>query len=797
MNLATFFVNLLVDDSKLKPALDRSKAQLEAAKAGNFAGLPPAMQEKLKKHEEDTKKAKEAAEKFNERLDAMRNSMLGIAGIDLGAVLNVATWAGAIAMLGTLTSKFRAMQDEVFNAQAKMKMLGIEVKSGTERLWAFGRAAQEQFGIAASEARKMALHAATHSLDPNNFERSTAAAMGMAQAFGINAQRAQMVVQQLEAGNFQMVGRFHPALRQMIQYGAGRMQIEAKINEFIAQGATLAKERQNTFQAQFDRLKFATNDLVGALAMAFGGILSPVVSALADTVTKVAVALRGWVDTHRQLISSQGQVIAGALSLAAAWRYGGLALSYLGGLFSWAGSAVMLLAGPLVSLLAIPFQAMLSPLLLGLTALRAGFAAAAGGVVKLSMALTVNLGASVASAAAGLMTLANPLTYLRGLMSVVGLAFGGAGVGVRIFSAALRGLLIATGIGLIVGLVGAIAGIGDTFGEQGSILAGFAAFFKDVWAGLMAYLAPVWQWIRVEGAIVFKALVAYARQMIDNLVELFDFLWQYIGPVVNGILDAFMGLFQWLGGLFGASVTSWADLWTEFTAELAVLGLRMKQIFLNVMLAIASIPAVVEWLGSVFAALGTWFGNNWKNIMLESLNTVMSAITLLGTVVSDLSNGIKNMFSGKIDFDFSATQAAFEGLKNQASKVLEGIEIPGLDLSRVAPELQGQLAAVTGQIDEAKRAARVAQTIDRTKYQDQKGTSAGINAGVKIGGRDKAHFTAPDAFWKKLQEAAASQRVEQVAVQQLNTQQEMVRILTAINEAQMRPAPADGGVVPR
>jgi hypothetical protein len=396
------------------------------------------------------------------------------------------------------------------------------------------------------------------------------------------------------------------------------------------------------------------------------------------------------------------------------------------------------------------------------------------------------------------------LSLFSGLLGGVGTVASIAAGAVAMLTAAVTFLMSAIGIGLLIGFIGALAGAEDTFGETESAAKGLGETLKGIWDGLMEWVGPILEWLQKEVTIVFKALVAAARQTMTAIKEGWDWLMNALAPFFEWLYSTFKGVLDWLESTFGITLGSVGEMWSNLTAEIAVLGLRIKQAVLAIAIAIMSIPTIAAWLGEVFKALGEWFYNNWTQFFVEGAKTVISAFQVVGAFVQDVGESIRRALSGEgFSFDTNKTQEAMANLSEQAGKVFEGLKLPTLDLSNVAPELQAQLGAVGDQIAAAKDAARSAQDRDRTNRQNrQTGSTAGGNmnaAGVRIGGRDKAHFTDPVAFWKKLQEAAASQRVEYVMQQQLTTQQEMANILKQIHGAQLNAPrqPPPGGVVPR
>jgi hypothetical protein len=738
----------------------------------------------------------DAAKGLGEQLTAL-------AGIDLAGLMKLGSMAGMVAGLTAATKKFMDLSDETANFKLRFKSLGLESEENTKKLYAYGKAAQEQFGIGQAEARKMGEQMMLKGINPTRYQQMTTSALGLAAAAGIGQEQAMRMIQMVEAGNMQVLRRIL-IFRQMLDMGMGRFQIEQKLNEMIAGGNEMAKERMNTFRGQTDRLKNAFVDLYAAVARAVGPAFAPLVRRMAD-------AMEGLTRKVEAFVEKNGAMAAAMVRGAAGFAAGLFALRHMGTALSLAGQGIGLF---------IPGLDMLKG------ALSAGwgfspFALIKGGIKGLVGGIKgVVLSARIAGLKAALF-LFSPMSMGRALVAAalspvtalikgVGIAGKLAGVGVRIFSMSLKGLLLASGIGILIGLIGMLAGVGDTFGDSSGGIQQFGDSLRQAFDGLMEAAKPVLDWVRVEGVIVFKALVASARQFVDNAKLVWAQLRQAWDDVVKFFREHFGGALAWFEETTGVRIGSMQEMWAEFTAELAVLGLRMRQVALAIGIGFAAIPAVLKWIWGVLKSLGEFIVNNFTSFVREGAMTVVRYFELIGTAARDVGESIRQALNGEeVTFDFSRTRGAFDALKNQANKVFEDLKLPKLDLSQVAPEMQAQLRQVTDQINDAKQRAREAQAKDRTALQnrgtgktDGDAAKAGpLQGGVLVGGRDKSSFSDVGSFWKKVQEAAANQRIEFIAQQQLVEQQKMTSILGQIRDNQNRaggakPAAA-GGLVPR
>ena len=791
--LGSFIVQMLGDTSHLDAAMNRVQAGVQsvtnAVKGAASGGLTIPGAEAAK----TTLRGAETAAK------SLGSALRGLLDIDLSTVFQLGTIGGAVALMGSATKKFMELQDEAQNTQFRFRVLGMETEENTKKLFEFGKSMQNAFGIGQAEARKLSMDALTKGINPGRYQEMTSSAVQLGAALGISSQRALQVVEQLEAGNTMVLRRLHPSFRILMEQGASRYTLEAKVNEIIAQGGIIAKERMNTFGGQIQRLKTAFSGLSVAVAKAIGPAFAPVVAKFADALENVTKKLTAYIEAHKDTVGATIRTAAAVTVGAASF------MLFRGRIFGLIGSIQQLL--PSVQTLWTAFQVgfNFNPF----RAIRAGLGGVYGALTRLT-GFALQAGVQIAlfifspTRIAAALTEAALLAYtvvVNGMAAAMGVATAAA----RLLSLALRGVLIASGVGLVVGFVGMILGISDTFGEASTGVNSFGTAVSEVFKSLRELAAPVLEWIKVEGVIVFRALVASARQMFDNLKDIWKFMVGLWDDVCAFMRRNFGETISWIEATFGIKIDSIKSMWQAFTAELSVLGLRIRQIFLGIGFALAAIPTILRWVWDSFKAFALFIAENWQQVLVESIRTIGDFLALLGTAIIEVGEKIGDALSGeKVDWNFSKTEEAFQKMKGQAQKILAGIQMPELDLSNVAPELRKELGKVTSEIERKKQQARDAQNAARTSSQDRgtgKTTGEQSNdpkANVLIGSRDKAHFQETVGFWKKVQEAGANQRAEYFMQQQLDQQREMVRLLGQINLAMAaKPMPPPGGVIPR
>jgi hypothetical protein len=789
--LGSFIVQLLGDTTHLDNAM-KSVGQGVSSLTGSLKGavggglnIPGLDQAKTK--------LGEAAEHGR----TLRDEIAKLAEIPIDKIFKLGTMAGFIGLVGAATKKFMDLSDEMKNTEFRFKSLGMETTQNTKKFFDFGKQIQDTFGLAQKEARALSMDALTKSANPARYQEMTAAAISLAAATGKSNASAMHAIEQLEAGNTRVLRGMHTSFRIAMEQGASRFTLENMVNKMVAEGGIMAQERMKTFGGQIDRMKNKFNDLSSAVARAIGPAMAPIVMKLADAMGHLADKLNAYITANQETIGQTIRNLA-AFSLAAL----GVAL-FKGRIMKLSGVLKHLIpdvqglwsvfrAGQNIA----PFQGAWTALKSFKNAILTTVGAAIQGGVQIALGLYGAVGKAATIAR-------SPIMIWNGLVSLSGVVAGIASVGVKLLSTAMKGLMFASGIGILVGLIGMVMGVADTFGEASGGVASFGSTMKEAFADLLKVVMPVWEWIKVEGMIVFKALIASARQMVEIVMEIWHHFESGWAVVVGVLKENFGGLVHFMEDTFGIKLASMKEMWEDFTVELAVIGFRIRKVFLEVQIGLTVIGETIRWLGSVFKAFGDYIANNWKQILLGSFNTLVSAIGLLGHAVKDIGNGIMNALSGKaVSFDFSATENALKDLKNKANGVMAEMKLPKLDTDSAIAGLVGEYREASAMLDRKRNEARDAQNRDRTNSQNRAtgktdGATGAKTGNVQIGGRDKAHFAETVSFWKKVQESGANQRAEYLQLQQLDQQREMVRILNLIQQNSATKPNAPGGVVPR
>lgn len=789
--LGKFLMLLTADttgvDSAVKTLGTKFKGVADAMKYAGNQSLKP-------------KDAEEAEKKLNEMAEAGKSLNANLAemtGFSFDNILKLGSLAGVIGLIKGATSSFMELSDEMTNTEIRFQAMGMAGKQNAKELFDFGEKAQAEFGKSAKEMRALATHALEQAVNPSRYKEMAASAVALAATTGKSVDTAMRAIEQMEAGNMRGMGQMHQSIKQMIKMGADRISIEAQVNRLIGMGGEIQKQRMKTFAGQVEQLKLSFT----RLRIAVGNAIGPAVVPLIQVLSK---AMQGLAERVENIVKNNGPAIQSFIKIAGSAALAAFAFTHMGGILGKVGGITRFLLPGISSLRSVlsagwNFDALgkVKGVIYGAFS---GLRALPKSIQKLAMFVAKDLLGAFVTFAAGVI---NPMNLVRNAVALIGVAGRLAAGGIGALKTAIRGLLLASGIGIFVGLIGALAGAVDTFGEASGAADGLQEALKEIAKEAQQYIKPVMEWIKTEGVIIFKALTAAARQMIENAKMLWQNLKDTWKTVVTFFRENFSGALDWLNAKFGTSVENVTDLWAEFTAELAVLGLRIRQVFLLVIITIHRVGYVFQWVAEVAQAVGKHIRDNFMDVMLGGLKNVWNMIKLLGVALGDLAVNMERFLAR--DFgavDFSKTKQAMNELVEGVKHQFKGIELPKFRIDDISSGLKGEFDSLSKEIAAKKQQAREAQALERTKRQDAatgktSGDGTHLKSGVAAGAQDKAHFTDVVGFWKKIQEAGATSRAEYLMQQQVDQQREMVRILTAIHaNSSGKPAVA-GGVVPR
>jgi hypothetical protein len=783
LELATLVVNISANKSKLTGVLDAVKREVIAA-GGTLQSLS---------QQSIMPKGGQAAlglfGKLQQAAGQLFQHLTGISGLALSDIFKLGSLGGMVGVIANGVRGFMSMSDEIANTEQRFKSLGFEAKGATDEFFAFGKELANTYGISTQTARSLAMLNLQRGGDPGRYQEMTRAAIGLGQALGVSAQQAARMVEMAEAGNSRMLLRFGPfkALSQGGKTPSSAV-MEAKLNEVIAQGLQQAEAKTHTFAGQVQALKNNVAALGGAFNKIVGPALVPLFETLNSAAQRLTSTLTNWLNTNREGAIHAVQMAGSVLAAAGAMKL------LRGGL------------GPILGMVGrlIPGFGLLSKMLSGLGG---GAAGGAGGGLKSLIG-----GAKMAKTAIG--GIGAAFKFLSSGGSVLGVVSSGlktlmtggklASVAMTGLKWSLRGLVSASGIGLVFSLGSILLDLVGSGGQATGMFGGLGATIKDAASGAWKALSPIVNWFKVEIPVVLHAATQGFGQLFVGIGQLAKGVWSIVGPIISSFFSLGTGVAKIIAHLMGFKDLS--AMWTEFVAEISVLGLRVKQFALMAAIGFVGIGQGILWVGQVAVNLVSWVSSTFVNIMVNAAGTVGKAFGLLGTIFGDIGKAFANFLknpAGGFKLDFTDTLTAISDLKDQAVKTMtiHGPEIPEFN---VAPELQKDFRGTQEQIENLKEKSRKDQAAAREKAglppvagAGGKGTGGPVH--IKVNSKSTQHaMQSLDGYFKMLQEAAFKEQKEDDPA--LKEQKESNKLLGQIVERLPEPgsrSDSGRGVVPR
>jgi hypothetical protein len=361
---------------------------------------------------------------------------------------------------------------------------------------------------------------------------------------------------------------------------------------------------------------------------------------------------------------------------------------------------------------------------------------------------------------------------------------------------AFRGMLIATGVGALLVLVGVILQASGAIDYLAARFQSWMSGTSGMFSGLIERIRPVWNTIKVEFIIVTEAIRTAWNDLQGNIIEAFD----AIGNFVNGVLDWFKNAFGSILPSGTQIMTFLRDLWRNFTAELSVLGLRIRLIVQQIIFGFEAIPTVLRWAWDVILAFGKWFATDFKNNMINILGLIGEAFITLGEGVKGVFKGVWAVIKGgSFSEGFDEFHKQLARLADEARATFKDLNIPKLDLTKVDPERLKTIQDMQGEIDRRKGEAMEGQEQRRRELTDQinaedearkleaakKAATAATPPHLRGGILQSKGFQDLVGVWKKMQEQAAGGTIKpelDIAKKQLSAQQDTNEHLAKIRD---------------
>lgn len=251
------------------------------------------IQMSLKKIESATKKTADKIRKTFEKISSTFKNIFT-------KMVKIAKWAfaGIAAAVALSVRAFTKQQDALFRLEAALTNVGDATTTNIQQFKDFAAEVQQatKFGdelVLSLIAQQSALGVSTDKL-----EEAARMSIGLAAATGRNVESMNQYVALALQGEFTMLRRYIPALRQTTD-ATEQLQI---VQEFAARGFKIAEAESRTLSGRLAQMRNA----IGDVAEVIGGAFAPVIE-------RTAIAITNWAKNNQDRIEEFAKRAAAAL----------------------------------------------------------------------------------------------------------------------------------------------------------------------------------------------------------------------------------------------------------------------------------------------------------------------------------------------------------------------------------------------------------------------------------------------------------------------------------------------------
>ena len=312
--------------------------------------------------------------------------------------------------------------------------------------------------------------------------------------------------------------------------------------------------------------------------------------------------------------------------------------------------------------------------LLGGALAGAGIGWKIGGPKGALIGAVIGMGISLICMGVADMIFEDGLTVKNAIVSGLGTALMGAGIGFKFGGP--KGALIGLAIGLVITLVASIAAaagwesvsdwwedwklgmsvIGDWFSETfNTIILGIGWFFTTIIEAVIdffSWFGELW----LEGWEVIKTgVTTFFSDLGTAIADFFSQLWEDITTFWS---DVWEGFTTWLSDLW-ESITTWiADTWEAFTTWTSDLWTNFTEFIADTW------EAFTTWLSDLWESITAWIADTWTAFTTWMSNLWTSFTTWMSNLWTSFTTWLSNIWNAVVQFFSNIFNTVTQGLAN-------------------------------------------------------------------------------------------------------------------------------------
>lgn len=261
------------------------------------------------------------------------------------------------------------------------------------------------------------------------------------------------------------------------------------------------------------------------------------------------------------------------------------------------------------------------------------------------------------------------------------------------------------------------------------------------------------QWRKLTGSLENMA-VEIGTALAPAINALIGLATEMAGAI-GGAIESSKGAFE----TFAAGVVEWANTigvaWRNLPDLWEIVQIRFREMFTNMIAALATLPENAQ-------IVGTWFANNWVNLLRDAFNAATSILTNFGDNIYRLGQAIAEWMANPTKGFHVDFKPLLDGFQATTEKLPE--------LARPAwVSLQAEMDAVGDRIA-ARESKRASDLADRARAAAAPAKAA-AQAAAKKTAEFKSESLSGSEFALKLRASIYEQGDQGVAKKQLEEQQ--------------------------
>ena len=240
---------------------------------------------------------------------------------------------------------------------------------------------------------------------------------------------------------------------------------------------------------------------------------------------------------------------------------------------------------------------------------------------------------------------------------------------------ALNAVLNANPIGIIIGLLVALAGVFVVAYNKSET---FRTFVNNLWTTIqesftkiMEVVSSVWESVKTWTIETWNTIVTTLTGFWDSLVQTCSGAWETLKAIVQ---VGFMFISELVNFFIDVLLIPWNFIWQNFGSQLTDAWNNMR----NTVNSFLS--KIRDTITNIMTSIRTWWSNTWStirntvsNIWTSIQTTISNILTPIFNTISRVFNNVRNTISNVLSSVRSTISSVWSNIRNTISSVVSSI----------------------------------------------------------------------------------------------------------------------------